>query len=836
MTAMTGACAGLRVLELNTGRAGAMATMILADYGAEVIRVELVEDSTVPAALWLNRGKKSVALDWNSAVGRDAVLSLVPTVDVIVDSMKPGEADAAGIGYAELSALNPALVYCSITGFGREGPLAQLEADDALTFAKAGILRDNPGWYHDNGRPVYRAAKEPSYFAAMLAVQGILAALRARDITGRGQRVDTSLLQALTCRQNPKVRWLLREGEELPTESGPGKTEVQSDKHVLPHHMDPRQVNLIGMRVECKDGRWIVHSHTEPHFFPAWIKVIGLDWIWQDERFKGAPYKFPDVDTKMELIDIVKKRMKERTAAEWMQAYVENGNVCGDMVQTTAEALQHPQVVEGGFLAEVEDPQVGRIAGIGPLAKIPDAPGAVRGPAPLPGQHTDEVLKADPKPAFAPPSKPRKLSAPLEGITIVEAAYYYATPFSTALAAELGARVIRIEPLKGDPYRRLASAGVGDPLLNLGHNNMVRAMQGKQSIQVNLKDPRGRAIVHKLIAQADAFVHAFRKGVPESLGIDYETLRKINPKLVYQCAASYGSDGPYARQPAIDPVIAAFAGTTAYQAGEGNEPLTETGADPVAAAGHAVAMMLALFARERSGRGQYVESAMIVSNLYLNIEDAYTHEGKTLRPPVDHYQLGTGATYRLYETAPVGEGVTIEPYKNQAPRWVFLAAEDDQAFARFCQAAQCEDIERDERFATRAARRQNDKALADALEKVFLGRTAKEWETRLVAAGVGCVMADEMSHFAFLYRDPQAQAIEMMTVAEHSSLGGRYQRYAPVLQFSETPSRAGTFCEAGEHTLDLLTELGYDGATAAELKDAGIVSWKAENEEAEEIS
>jgi crotonobetainyl-CoA:carnitine CoA-transferase CaiB-like acyl-CoA transferase len=805
-----------------------MAAMILADYGAEVIRVEPARTdakSHAPLYLLLNRGKKSLSLDVLSPSGRAELQRLVPSTDVIIETTQPGEAEAAGIGYEELAQLNGGLVYCSITGFGRVGPLAQVKADDALVMAKAGIFRDNPGWYHDNGRPVFRASKEASHFTAMLAVQGILAALRVRGITGRGQRVDTNLLQSLTCRQNPKVRWLLRESEELPAESGSVKTEVQSDKHVLPHHLDPRQANLIGMRVQCKDGRWMVHSHTEPHFFPAWIKVIGIDWIWQDEKFKGAPYKFADVETRLELIELIERRMKERTAAEWMADYVANGNVCGDVVQTTQEALRHPQVVAGGYLVEIADPRVGPIVAIGPLAKIPEAPAEVRTAAPIPGQHTEEILRGPLIPRVATTQGNAVLRRPLEGITIVEAAYYYATPFATSLLSELGARVIRIEPLRGDPYRALASAGAGDPVLNLGHNNMVRAMQGKESIQLNLKDPRGRDILYRLVEKADVFVHCFRKGVPESLGIDFESLRKINPKLVYQYGASYGSVGPYSRQPAIDPVIAAFAGTTAYQSGEGNAPLTETGADPVAAAGHATAMMLGLFAQQRTGLGQYVESAMIVSNLYLNCDDAFSYAGKPARQPVDQRQFGIGATYRLYETAPVDKGASIEPYKNQDPRWVFLAADEDTEFVRFCAAAGRGDIAGDPRFATRSAREQNEKILAALLSDLFLTKTAHAWEASMLAANVGCVMADEMSHFAFLYRDAQAQAIDMMALAQHRSFGGRYWRHAPLIKFSQTPGSGGAFCEAGEHTKAVLTELGYDAAAMMQLKEEGVVAW-----------
>src|SRR5207244_4853632 len=306
----------------------------------------------------------------------------------------------------------------------------------------------------------------------------------------------------------------------------------------------------------------------------------------------------------------------------------------------------------------------------------------------------------------------------------------------------LGARVIKIEPVFGDPYRALARTNTGDPVKNLGQNNMVRAMQGKESIALNLKDPRGQEILRKLIANADVFVHSFRGDVPKSLGIDYDALRSINPGLVYHYASSYGSTGPYARRPAIDPVLAAFAGQTAYQSGEGNGPLRENGADPVAAAGHAAALVLGLFARHRTGEGQYVESAMIVSNLYLNCEDALAYEGKPPRPVIDRRQFGNGATHRLYETAPVDSGFDAAPYANADPHWVFLSAPHDDEFERFCKVADREDLARDPRFATLRAREDHRGELEAALEVVFRTRTAAEWETALLSAGVGCVTAD----------------------------------------------------------------------------------------------
>jgi crotonobetainyl-CoA:carnitine CoA-transferase CaiB-like acyl-CoA transferase len=803
---MLDATAGLRVLDLTEGLAGPLVTMILADFGADVTRVR-TEDVNVPddpSRLLLDRGKQHLHLDLRSAEGVAALRELVRTCDVAVVALPVTDIDVAGLGYEALRELNPALVYCDITGFGRTGPLAQLPAEDGLVMARAGIFRGQAGWHADGGRPVFRAGKEGSYFAAMLALQGILAALRVRQITGEGQQVSASMLQGLTCRQNPAVRWLLRAGEELPQESA-GTVKEQDEANTLPHHRDPREASLIGMLVECKDGRWIVHSLTEPHFFPAWISVLGFDWIWEDGRFKGAPYSFPDNDTRAELISLIKERMKTKTAEEWMKDYLASGNVCGDVVQTTQEALRHPQLAATDATIEVDDPRVGPMLQIGPLAKVSAASAKTR----------DSGPRAD------------DLSAgPLSGVTIIEAAYYYATPFATALLTDLGARVIKVEPVRGDPYRALAGGrGGGDPVVNLGHNNMVRAMQGKESIALNLKDPRGKEILRRLVAQADVFVHSFRPGVPESLGIDEKTLREIKPDLVYHYGASYGSVGPYSGQPAIDPVIAAFSGTTAYQAGEGNPPLTETGADPIAAAGHAAALMLGLLARERTGRGQHVESQMIVSNIYLNSEDALAYNGKPGRRNPDRLQLGTSAARRLYQTARIDPGEPIAPHANPDPHWVFLSAESDAQFAKFCALAGRYDIASDVRYSSRAARDENSAALEELLAEVFQTRSAPEWERAAVAEGVGCVIADAMSHFAFLHSDAQAAAVAMMTKSEHPSFGGTYWRHAPLLGFSRTPGHAKPFCEKGEHTRHILAQLGYDDEEMTKLKDDDVITW-----------
>ena len=237
-------------------------------------------------------------------------------------------------------------------------------------------------------------------------------------------------------------------------------------------------------------------------------------------------------------------------------------------------------------------------------------------------------------------------------------------------------------------------------------------------------------------------------------------------------------------------MIAAFAGSTAYQAGEGNPPLTETGADPVAAAGHAAAMALGLYAGHQLGHGIYIESAMILSNIYLNFEDAFAYDGRQGRPAVDSRQMGIGATYRLYETAPPDpDAPPVAPYMNPDSRWVFLSAVDDEHFERFCEVAGRSDLASDPRYSTSAARVENRTALETELEQVFLTRSAVAWERDLLEAGVGCVGADTMSYFAFIFEDEQSKAIGTMATAEHPSFGGTYWRHAPLVHLSDTPGQ-----------------------------------------------
>ncbi|MET0241624.1 MAG: CoA transferase [Sphingobium sp.] len=797
---------GIRVVDLTQGMAGSLVTMILADYGAEVIRLEPPGGDPMwdhPAYLLWQRGKKSVAVDWDSAQGPTQARQLVGGADIFIETLRPGHADELGLGYPDAAAANPALIYCAFSAFGQSGPYRDYKPYDAIINARTGRMRDQVGWQRD--RPTFRAVNDVSYHSAMFVFQALVAALRVRAMTGKGQRLDASLLSGVTA---PNNAWRRFEGQQFPPDrypyEAPKDNVAKGDLVPDRHESDPYTASPTQLCAQCKDGRWIMHSHIQQDLFKSWIAAIGFAWIWSDPRFADAP-RFASNDDRIALNLLIFERMKEKTSLEWREIYRRNPDCAGEIMQTTQEALHHEQFAINGHLITLDDPRVGRIDQVGPFAKMSETPAQITRPAPLPGQHTEEILASLP---LAPPrieptgGNPQR---PLEGVTVLEVAGWLAAPFSGALLADLGARVIKVEPLFGDPYRAMFT-----------NENMIRAFQGKENVALNLKSDEGRAIFHRLVAQADIVMHNYRLGVPEKLGLDYATLRSLKPDLVYVYAGSYGSIGPDRHRAAFNPTMGAFSGNSVFQSGEGNTPKGDQSPDPIAGSGVATGMMLGLAARVLTGKGQYVETSMMNSNIYCNSDDAFSYAGKPARRVPGGDQLGLEATYRLYEAA---DG------------WVLLAVQFDAEFAAFCALIGRDDLTQDERFADWPSRIRNSDALGAILEPVFRTQSADAWEADLTAAGLGCVRADGPSHVRFLYEDPQSVSTGFMVEAQSEAFadlapGGRYWRHAPVVAFSDTPCEAGKpYQGLGSHTQSVLKELDYDDADLARLKEAKVVSF-----------
>jgi len=707
-------------------------------------------------------------IDLSTDDGRRQARSLARAADVIVTSGSPSRIATWGLDWHSLAPDAPQLVHCAITGWGAKGPYRELPGYEGLVAAAAGRMASYDVQLR-RGRPVFAALPVATHIASQSAVHGIVAALISRIKTGVGQPVEASLLQA-----------------HFPFDLMDLLTR-QVDDEYIPLRTRAPMPTLNYHPLRCADGTWIQCGNLLEHLFYSFLDAIGLlGELLADERFQGSPAEWTPESIE-EVRDRMLTRMQEKPAADWMRVFAENGNVAAEPIVTAQSAIEHPDLVLGDALVMVDDPVVGATTQIGPIAKLTATPAIVDRAAPLVDTSTFEPTARH----FAAVTKPAATAAagrPLAGVTIIDLSAIIAGPLGVSMLADLGARVIKVEPFGGDPFR-------------------------------------GQKILHQLVADADVVVHNFREGVPDKLGLDWPTLKAINPKLIWAVVNGYGPDGPSAKRPATHPVMGASTGSVAYQAGDALtrdcstlDDVRETSRelmaandanpDPNTSVVAASAILLALLGRDRHGVGQKVLVNMQVANAWANSDDFLRYDNKPDRLAVDADRLGLGATYRLY---PAASG------------WVFLAAPTDEQFASFCVEAGRPDLADDDRFSSAAARSDNDDELAAELSAAFAERSANEWQHALVAKGIGCVRADGIDVGEFLLNDEAVVANGWSPTVTHTRFG-THQRWGPTVTVGGVRDSYASAPLAGEHTDELLRELGYDDAAIAQLRLDKIVN------------
>ena len=808
---MTQLLEDITVLDFTQGMAGSVATMVMSDFGARVIKIEPPGGDpyrAMPSAPVWHRGKKSVILDLEHAKDRGHAHRLAKSADIVVESFVPGDAKASGVDYDTLSALNPRLVYTSITAFGDKGPYARYRPYESIVSAKSGRYMAFAG-QNDREGPNYGAVQVASHAAAMAAVRGTMAALMLRDRTGKGQRVETNLLRAITyydLLQFAVWQMMINRPEEF-----------DFDPTVVASRPTPIQY----LPVRTKDGRWMQLANLMERLFIAEVKAIGLGHLLEQPRYANAPHL--DDDPREEMREFILERMQEQTMDEWMEFFVNvEGDVAAEPFMTSVEALDHTQVIHNGLVQEIEDPVVGDTRQIGPLCRMDASPPMIQGPAPQPGQHTEEVLSDlshSPQPSPIEGGGDELPAHPLEGFTVLDLSTVIAGPVTGSLLAELGARIIRIETLAGDWMRNTFNG--------LATN---RTMAGTQGLSIDLKTTDGREVLNRLLPKVDVILHNMRPGAPYRVGIGIEQVRELNPDAVYVYLGGYGSSGPHSHRPSMHPIGGAVGGGVMAQIGSAGIPdpdaplsmdeikavsrrlgrANEVNPDPNTAMVTATAITMALYGRHRYGKPQYVETTMIGSNAYVNADHFFDYEGRLPRPTQDAGGYGLNALHRLYESS---DG------------WVFLDSPFEDEWRRMCETLGRPDLLSDKRFADADSRRANDDALVSELAAEFSQKPALEWEKLMTSADVGCVQTEDRGMYHFFSEDPHVEENGLKVDIEHARFGPMW-RYAPILDFSDTKCIAGPGILRGQHTIPILKELGYTESQIHEMRANKALDWE----------
>ncbi len=791
---MAEALSDVRIIELGSSPAAGLAGMILADFGAEVLRVAHPSgnaDDNLPAASMYRRGKATAMLDHNNPADREQLDALCGAADVLLCSLAPEALAAARLDFASLEARCSQLILAHVTGYGADGPIANLPAYEHVAAAYAGRMLVFQGIV-DRPGPVFSALQVATHACAQSTATGIMAALLARGEAGSGTLIETSLLQGL-----------------LPYEQGPMLgNQFRERFEALLAYMDvsaePPLPSLYYHPAQAGDGRWMQFGNLLPHLFDNFLIVTDLIDVIADEGFDPKQLLLRPAEKHEAFRERMLKRIQEQPAAAWMDAFINDGGIVGTTYQTTQEALEDPDIVANGHVVDRPDGGVE----LGPLARLSGTPANIGR-----GEIDADALVAR---WFQNPRRPSGADAglPLEGIRVVELATIIAAPMGASLLADMGADVVKVEQIGGDPFRSMLN-GIGASRVN----------PGKRSISVDLKSTAGQEAVLKLLATADVVIHNYRPGVPERLGIDYEVVRTLNPNVVYLQSNGYGPDGPGALRPSTHPIPGAAMGGVMYQMGKALPGelqdfqslrtwtsrlmrANEVNPDPNTALVIATSALLGLSARERTGLGQQIFVDMFGANAWANHDDFFRYPGKPPRPLADAAMYGLNALYRLYPCA--------------EDQWVFLAAPTPAEQQRFREALQSAGYEPPSAEVLAAA----DAGTADALMTLFEAATADTWQALLVPAGVACVRADAAQPSEFWLNDPQSATNEFVSTAQHPRWGA-YRRHGPMVIFGGSkPVLAGPPL-AGQHNAEVLAELGYGESQISELTAAGVL-WQEE--------
>ncbi|ETW94150.1 MAG: hypothetical protein ETSY1_36115 [Candidatus Entotheonella factor] len=393
---------------------------------------------------------------------------------------------------------------------------------------------------------------------------------------------------------------------------------------------------------------------------------------------------------------------------------------------------------------------------------------------------------------------------PLDGVRILDMSRFIFGPFCAQMLADMGADVIKLEPLKGDPARGAGNVRVAGDV----SPSFLARNRNKRSLAMDMRQPEAQEIALKLARQSDVLLHNFRPGIMGRMGLGAEDLLELNPRLIYCSLSGYGQSGPLVDWPGQDLLIQAMSGIVAMTGWQDGPPTTVGTylADMTGALTAAYSIMTALCARDRHGVGQEVEVNLLDAMINLQAMDATVYLNSGDVPP----KSGSG------------HWLLPPPYSvfHTQDKDMVVNAHSDAWWPRLCKAQEFAHLEHDPRFATREARMDNRDELIAGLQEMFLTRTREDW---LAYLGQFDVLCAPVYDYAELFADPQVQHNGIVAEQHHPIVGPVKVVGVPV-KLSVTPGEVGMPApQLGEHTGEILRELGYDDAHIGRLHQDAVI-------------
>ena len=815
---------GIRVLDLTTAR-GEIAGKILADLGAEVLKIEPPEgcdsrrmppfedgregdpDGSLYWAAY-GRGKRSITLDLASAAGRQQLRTLAEGADILLESFEPGRLAGLGLGYEDLRALNPALVYASITPFGQSGPDAHSPATD-LTVEAAGGLLSLTG---DGDRPpVPVGYPQAGLHGGAQAAADAVVALVERDRSGLGQHLDVSMQACMV--------WTLMDASGFPPNTGRDKPGFGDDRAAPP----PQRVPGLELRhmIEAVDGHTLVTMGVNRPQLTAvnetmkWLREDGvelpehLQWIdwehWQEDFLDPAvvPEHTHQVS---EAIQLAVAFLRTKTKRELHERAVASGALYA-LIATAVDLLADRQLEDRGYWTEI-----GGQSHPGPFARLSRTPLRVKRPAPALGEAN--ALSGEPRepasPARAGGAAHGRRVRPFEGVKVADFSWFGVGPLIAKGLADHGATVVHVESENRLDMLRMAPP-FKDGIRDVNRSQFFADFNSsKLGITLDLASEGGRSLARKLAGWADVVIESFTPGTMERHGLDWETLREGRRDLVMLRTCMRGQTGPEAAYTGFGMQGSALSGLHGVTGWPDRAPCGPHGAytDFINPRFGLAAVAAALHERTRSGEGQLIDLSQVEAAIHFvaPLVLDYAVNGR-VAPPAGH-DSRTACPHGVYAVGGV-------------ERYIAIACETAEQWRALRDLAGLEGFggtELDSFEGRRAARERID----EALRAWCAGEDGHALAAWLKAAGVP---ASAVLRPSDLYADAQLAHRGFFVTMEHPVMGPTpYDGLATI--FSETPgvlSKAAPLL--GEDTHYVLTELlGVSADELAEFAAAGALT------------